>query len=214
MSLGSRIYEQRAAHSLSQVDLADLLEVSRQSVSKWETDASVPDLDKLAKMCEAFGVSLDWLVLGKAPDPPPNAQPASLVQLPALSQKTFGAVLAALGLLALILMAAVRDDIIAGVFLAIPFLACGGLCFLLHKKPLLLLSCGWVVCISLAFYLFITEEDLMFSFNCFLGNVYGDIEEYLPAGFLTFLDLIGFITLCVISLMYDQIFPPEDKKKP
>ena len=213
MSLGSRIYEQRAAHSLSQVDLADLLEVSRQSVSKWETDASVPDLDKLAKMCEIFQVSMDWLVLGKAPDPPPDAPPPA-PRLPALSRQTVGTALAALGLLALILMAAARGDTIAGVFLSIPFLACGGLCFLLHKKPLLLLSCGWVVCISLAFYLFITEEDLMFSFNCFLGNVYGDIEEYLPAGFLTFLDLIGFITLCVISLMYDQIFPPEDKKKP
>ena len=64
MSLGSRINQQRAAHGLSQVDLADLLEVSRQSVSKWETDGSVPDLDKLVKMCQVFQVSLDWLVLG------------------------------------------------------------------------------------------------------------------------------------------------------
>ena len=45
MTLGERICAQRTAHHLSQTDLADALGVSRQSVSKWETDASVPDLD-------------------------------------------------------------------------------------------------------------------------------------------------------------------------
>ena len=50
MTLGERICAQRTAHHLSQTDLADALGVSRQSVSKWETDASVPDLDKLVKM--------------------------------------------------------------------------------------------------------------------------------------------------------------------
>ncbi|NBI08895.1 XRE family transcriptional regulator [Colidextribacter sp. OB.20] len=212
MSLGSRIYEQRTAHSLSQVDLADLLEVSRQSVSKWETDASVPDLDKLVKMCKVFGVSLDWLVLGKAPEPPPDAPLPAPAQLPSLSRQTAGTALAALGLFALIVMAAARNDVIAGVLLAIPFLACGGLCFLLHKKPLLFLCCGWVVCISLALYL-LAQEDPMFPLSCVLGYVNGDIEEYLPAGFLTLLDLIGFIALVVTSLMYDQIFPPEKKHK-
>lgn len=125
MSLGSRINQQRAAHGLSQVDLADLLEVSRQSVSKWETDGSVPDLDKLVKMCEVFQVSLDWLVLGKTPAAPPAApQPASL-QLPALTREMIGGALAGLGLLALIVMAAAQT-ILSGVLLALPFLACGG----------------------------------------------------------------------------------------
>ena len=41
---------------LSQGDLADKLEVSRQSVSKWETDASVPELDKLVRLMGAFTV--------------------------------------------------------------------------------------------------------------------------------------------------------------
>ena len=47
MTLGQRIYQLRTKMHLSQGDLADKLEVSRQSVSKWETDASVPELDKL-----------------------------------------------------------------------------------------------------------------------------------------------------------------------
>ena len=68
MELGERIYTMRAARGLSQTDLADALEVSRQSVSKWETGASVPELDKLMKLSQLFGVSLDELVTGQSPE--------------------------------------------------------------------------------------------------------------------------------------------------
>lgn len=47
MSLGTNISRLRAEKRLSQGDLAEVLEVSRQSVSKWETDSSVPDLNRL-----------------------------------------------------------------------------------------------------------------------------------------------------------------------
>ena len=62
MTLGQRICQYRTGHSLSQPDLAERLDVSRQSVSKWETDASVPELDKLVGMCELFQISMDELV--------------------------------------------------------------------------------------------------------------------------------------------------------
>lgn len=61
MSIGTRIYELRTAKNLSQGELADMLDVSRQSVSKWETDMAVPDLDKLIKICDVFEISLDEL---------------------------------------------------------------------------------------------------------------------------------------------------------
>ena len=64
MSLGTNISRLRAEKHLSQGDLAEALGVSRQSVSKWETDSSVPDLDKLVKLSRVFGVSLDELVMG------------------------------------------------------------------------------------------------------------------------------------------------------
>ncbi len=66
MSLGENIARLRAQKNWSQEELAQALDVSRQSVSKWETDASVPDLDKLVKLGEVFGVSLDELVQGRA----------------------------------------------------------------------------------------------------------------------------------------------------
>ena len=64
MTLGQNIARLRAQKNLSQGDLADALEVSRQSVSKWETDASIPELDKLLRLAELFGVTLDELVKG------------------------------------------------------------------------------------------------------------------------------------------------------
>ena len=61
MNLGEKIYELRTKKNLSQGDLADKLDVSRQSVSKWENNTAVPDLDKLIKICDIFEISLDEL---------------------------------------------------------------------------------------------------------------------------------------------------------
>ena len=64
MTLGEQIHQLRTARGLSQGDVADALDVSRQSVSKWETDSSVPELEKLLGLSELFGVTLDTLVRG------------------------------------------------------------------------------------------------------------------------------------------------------
>ena len=69
MTLGQNIARLRAQKNLSQGDLADALEVSRQSVSKWETDASIPELDKLLRLAELFGVTLDVRVKGESAQP-------------------------------------------------------------------------------------------------------------------------------------------------
>lgn len=62
MSLGERIQMLRKEKKMSQNDLAEKLDVSRQSVSKWETDTAKPELQKLILMAELFQVSLDELV--------------------------------------------------------------------------------------------------------------------------------------------------------
>ena len=67
MELGERLYQLRRERRMSQEALADALGVSRQSVSKWENGASTPDLDKLVRLGELFGLSLDELVKGQAP---------------------------------------------------------------------------------------------------------------------------------------------------
>ncbi len=62
MTLGEKIYELRTAKGLSQETFGEKLGVSRQSVSKWETDQSVPELDKIVAISELFGVSTDYLL--------------------------------------------------------------------------------------------------------------------------------------------------------
>lgn len=62
MTLGEKITLLRGQNKMSQGDLAEKLEVSRQSVSKWETGASVPELDKLIMMSKLFNITLDELV--------------------------------------------------------------------------------------------------------------------------------------------------------
>lgn len=68
MTLGQHLTYLRTGQGWSQDVLAEQLGVSRQSVSKWETDSSVPDLDKLLGLSELFGVTLDELVKGPAED--------------------------------------------------------------------------------------------------------------------------------------------------
>lgn len=60
--IGEKIFELRTKKGLSQGSLAELLDVSRQSVSKWESGQAKPDVDKLVKLSEVFQVTVDYLV--------------------------------------------------------------------------------------------------------------------------------------------------------
>lgn len=62
MILAEKIIKLRKQMGWSQEDLAMQLGVSRQSVSKWESMASIPDLDKIIKLSQLFGVSTDYLL--------------------------------------------------------------------------------------------------------------------------------------------------------
>lgn len=65
MKLNQQIRKYREALGLSQDRLAEMLYVTRQSVSKWESGDVIPDLEKIIKMTKIFNVSLDNLILGK-----------------------------------------------------------------------------------------------------------------------------------------------------
>ena len=62
MILGEKIMELRKRNGWSQEELAGKLNVSRQSVSKWESSMSVPELDKVLQLSEIFEVSTDYLL--------------------------------------------------------------------------------------------------------------------------------------------------------
>ena len=67
MEFNNKLYELRKQKGLSQEELANRLNVSRQTVSKWEVGESSPDMEKLVAISELFDISLDELVLDKAP---------------------------------------------------------------------------------------------------------------------------------------------------
>lgn len=67
MILAEKIIKLRKEQGWSQEELSARLGVSRQAVSKWESMASMPDLDKILKMSELFGVTTDYLLKEEAP---------------------------------------------------------------------------------------------------------------------------------------------------
>ena len=65
MTIGEKIAQLRMAQKISQEQLAEKVSVSRQSVSKWEMDQAVPQIDKVLQLCELFNISADELLQDK-----------------------------------------------------------------------------------------------------------------------------------------------------
>ncbi len=65
MTIGDRLLKLRKERNLSQEELANVLDVSRQTISKWETNQSVPDFDKIVPLCNYFNITTDELLTGK-----------------------------------------------------------------------------------------------------------------------------------------------------
>lgn len=64
MTIGERLYNLRKEKNISQEELANALDVSRQTVSKWETGESMPDFNKIQPICDYFGITTDELITG------------------------------------------------------------------------------------------------------------------------------------------------------
>ena len=162
MNLGENIFRLRTEKNLSQGDLADALDVSRQSVSKWENNSAVPELEKLLKMAQIFGITIDELVTGEkkeeapaAPTPPPQTAPQQTItkrQVLSAAQ-ILGIILLAFGGLCLIIFTVVGIFIGAwalGLCIALPFLLCGAICLLCKQN--IGLKCAWAIFILLSLF--------------------------------------------------------------
>ncbi|WP_251317096.1 helix-turn-helix domain-containing protein [Flintibacter muris] len=73
MTIGQRIAQKRKESGLSQEGLGEQLGVSRQAIYKWESDACLPEIDKLITLSKIFSVSVGWL-LGVEEDAPPQRE--------------------------------------------------------------------------------------------------------------------------------------------
>ena len=190
MDLGERLYQLRKARNLSQGEVADALGVSRQSVSKWENNTSVPELDKLVKLGELFGLTLDELVKGEAaPAPagrPERPRPASG---PAGGRR----------------------------IAAIVLLVCGGVGSLLFCTTLLIYLTLWLVlagllcwhvqehlglCLGLSFWMILVVyfqiTSILSPWNVLIPAVYRAYPpSYILLDWLLFLPLLLFLGLAV-----------------
>ena len=154
MTLAEKILSLRTAQGMSQDDLAEKLEVSRQSVSKWETAQSTPDLDKIIRLADLFGVSVDELVRDEErPQSPEPPQPQvvyvererkgelSPIQKAGVVMEITGVALAVIGIMGAPLL----------VFAAVALVVLGLPLVLAKKHPWLIL--GWLaVALSLVVF--------------------------------------------------------------
>ena len=65
MTLGEKIWRLRESRNMSQEELAEKMEVSRQTISNWENGKAVLDAEKLAVLCAVFEVSADDMLMGE-----------------------------------------------------------------------------------------------------------------------------------------------------
>ena len=170
MTLGERICQYRVQRRLSQQEVAEKLEVSRQSVSKWETDGAVPELDKLVKLCELFGVGLDELVRGEKPQEPDaelsekgqetvlTVQMAQARPERSNAQVAAGAVLLAVGLIGAFSALILPWQVLC---LAIPWVICGILCLTMREKAGL--ACVAVVLLAVALLMLLPLHYFFYS---------------------------------------------------
>ncbi|MBR4048901.1 MAG: helix-turn-helix transcriptional regulator [Clostridia bacterium] len=146
MDIGEKIYALRREKNLSQGDLADMLEVSRQSVSKWENNTAVPDLQKIIRLSEIFEISVDDLIKGEKTQPETRTE-YIIKQEHMPGRKIAGIILCCMSFLMTILF------LPAGIIYASPLIICAVICFVCKND--VLLKCIWVA------YMF---ADIFFRF--------------------------------------------------
>ena len=160
ITLGERIYQYRSARGLSQLELSELLDVSRQSISKWETDVAVPELSKLVKMAEIFEISLDALVLGKeneAKEESINEEPAPAPTIAEIREKSriktgFGFCFLGVGILLSFLILLLAGDLISALIIFVPFGISAFFCLKQFRHAALWCVEGWYLCIVTYFF--------------------------------------------------------------
>ena len=122
-------------------------------MSKWETDASVPDLDKLVKLCDLFGVSMDELVRREVHETrilPESQVIVREVKVGTPVSAVVGAVLLVVGVLIGLLIALASGGLLEALLLGLPVVLCGVICLTVKKHPGL--WCAWLLVVLACVY--------------------------------------------------------------
>ena len=126
MNMADRIQYLRKAKGISQEELAEKMGVSRQAVSKWESEQSIPDLDKVILLSEYFDVTTDYILKGieKPQQPAP-------VQVKKVNANIFVMVATALNFIGLIVASAIwyEKQVPMAMVIGLIFMALGCMVF-------------------------------------------------------------------------------------
>ena len=218
MTLGEKIFRFRTDKNLSQGDLSDILGVSRQSVSKWENDAAIPDLDKIIKLAEVFGITIDELVKGDFTVSSKPEGPKSTVTTKNEStfppRKIVGTVLFSLSLIITFICFVIGglEGILSGILFSAPLILCGAVCFVFKKN--VGLWCAWAVFFAVDMFLRMatgTSSSVIFNFQALLFYIRGGEFIRLLLSFAQFAAIVSLISVTVLRFWK---IPLEKKKLP
>ncbi len=201
MTFGERLYQLRKEKNLSQEDLAERLEVSRQSVSRWENGSATPDFEKTVRLSELFETTTDYLLKGntaasKAPDTEAEL-PAAKGSLPTW-RKVLSAVFLVLSGIATLI------GLFGGgwleYYIAVPLpLAIMGLLLLFNKKRTLL-RVVWTFYLFTATLLY-TSLGLSWNYFFLLFPPHpAAFNHYIPSGFVLFLLMLVVVIYTAFTL--------------
>ncbi len=208
MQLSEMIYQLRTRAGMSQGDLAEKLEISRQSVSKWETGGAVPDLDKLVKISELFEISLDELVKGESGQPKEeNDRPEPQVIYEERAESNLprrniaGWLLFGFAGLILILCT-ILGGLLAGLLLSVPFWVCGTICMMCKQRPGL--WCSWAVYVMTDLYLRVATGLSWGNFFTLLRNFIRNDMALIISAVLSL--LVGILVWMTVRSFRGQAF--------
>lgn len=216
MTLGEKIYKLRTDRNLSQGDLAEKLEVSRQSVSKWENGAATPDLDKIIKLAEVFEITIDDLVKGENV----SLHEEKPLEMPMKKESAFpprkiiGTVLLSLAFIVTFICFVIGgiEGMLAGILFSSPLVLSGIICFIFKKN--IGLWCAWAVFFAIDMFLRIatgTSSSVIFNFQALLFYIRGG--EFIRL-LLSFAQFTAIVSLVIITVLRFRKMPLESKKLP
>lgn len=127
MTLGERLTKLRKEINLSQEEVAEKLNVTRQTVSKWELDQSTPDFDKIIPICKLYNISSEELLTGRLADNNNDNQEYNLMTEQEINKKSAKAICEGIALFIIAIVwiiisdsiSAINDEVTVSIFLLI-----------------------------------------------------------------------------------------------
>ena len=197
MTIGQRISELRKNSGYSQEFVAEKLDVSRQAVSKWETDVSAPDTYNLIALSQLFGVTVEFIATGKKEDSPAS-KTLDTSRKGVKITRIVGLILLGAGLFAVILGLVLST----AVLILSLYLLIGGLLCLTVKKNLFTVSLWSALVLTFLVITILTTQNL---FLIFTPSFYqGGINMGKAVVFLFWTWLVSAVAVTVLGILKNR----------